>query len=226
MVVSGKRPTRPVASNDLGISDQIWQLLTDCWSANRLNRPDVIEVRNLLHEATPAWAPLPVPGCSEDVRDDGSELDWSDADDTAKVESAQQATPNVSNLDNVFDDVSIFFQDTNISAIISRAEEPVSHITMLPAVADITNGIDASLVDHHTRTPQDTRTAAPITSLSSNSGIPPQSAPSSKEAEDGEKRIKTTVNPLIDILQDIQNALTLFSASGWCYLSASRGLAG
>jgi serine/threonine protein kinase len=98
MVVSGKRPTRPVASNDLGISDQIWQLLTDCWSADRLNRPGIIKVQKLVQEAVPAWAPPPAPDLSEDVKDDGSELDWSDTDNTVKFplrECAQDSGSNV-----------------------------------------------------------------------------------------------------------------------------------
>jgi hypothetical protein len=40
----------------------------DCWSADRLNRPGVVEARKLLQEAVPAWAPLQTPDYSEDVR--------------------------------------------------------------------------------------------------------------------------------------------------------------
>jgi serine/threonine protein kinase len=53
MVVSGQRPTRPAGSSELGLSDQIWHLLTDCWSADRLDHPDIIKVRELLQEAVP-----------------------------------------------------------------------------------------------------------------------------------------------------------------------------
>jgi serine/threonine protein kinase len=67
MVVSGERPTRPAGSTNLGISDQIWQLLIECWSVDRLDRPDVIKVRELLQEAVPIWTPPPAPGSSEDV---------------------------------------------------------------------------------------------------------------------------------------------------------------
>jgi hypothetical protein len=130
MVVSGKRPARPAGSHDLGISDQVWQLLTDCWSADRPSRPNVIKVRNFIQEAVPAWTPPPAPGVSEDDGDDESESDWTVADDTVKVplgEGAQDSGSNVSILHISCDNFSIVVQDTDIvSATTSQVEEPAS----------------------------------------------------------------------------------------------------
>jgi serine/threonine protein kinase len=127
MVVSGERPTRPAGSTDLGLSDQIWQLLTDCWSADRLDRPDVTRVRELLQEAVPVWTPPPASGFSEDVGDDGSEFDWTDPNDTVEVplgEGAQDPTSNVSITNTSFDNFLKIVQD--MDAIIRRNEGPVS----------------------------------------------------------------------------------------------------
>jgi serine/threonine protein kinase len=189
MVVNGERPARPPASNDLGISDEIWQLLVKCWSADRSNRPGVAGVRELLQEAVPAWAALPVPGCSEDVGDDESDLEWSDCDDTAKVElkeSARYSGSNVSDLDTVFDDVSNIVQNTNtISTTIHQAEEPVSRAIVI----GVTNGINALLPVVDTGTPRNTRTTTAIAS-SSNSGTAVRSASSSTKVDDEEKEIR------------------------------------
>jgi tetratricopeptide (TPR) repeat protein len=188
MVVNGKRPTRPVASSDLGISDEIWLLLTDCWSADRSNRPGVTKVRNLVQEAVPAWAPLPALGCSEDVGDDESEFDWTDCDDVVKIqprEGIQHAAPNVSNPDTVFNDISNVVQDTNtISTIIRRAEEPANHAVVTGAI----NGFNALLLD--TGIPQNIRMTPTITSSSSNSGTALRSESSSNKVDDEEKEIK------------------------------------
>jgi tetratricopeptide (TPR) repeat protein len=192
MVVSGKRPTRPADASDLGISDPIWRLLTDCWSADRQGRPDVVQVWNMVQEAVPTWAPPPASGFSKDVGDDESELDWTVADDTVKAplgEGAQDSRSDVSIINIYFENYSNIVQDTDaISATISQAEEPLIQVKKLPIVSATTNGIDTPPVD--TGTPRNTRTATKTTSFASNSGITPHSASGSNKVNDEETEIK------------------------------------
>jgi hypothetical protein len=54
-VVNGKRPSRPVNSESLGISDPLWATLWSCWIADPTRRPGVEAVRKLLQQEIPTW---------------------------------------------------------------------------------------------------------------------------------------------------------------------------
>jgi len=43
-VIQGERPPMPTNASDLGISDELWQLLARCWNTDRNKRPQIDEV--------------------------------------------------------------------------------------------------------------------------------------------------------------------------------------
>ena len=43
-VIQGERPTIPVNASELGISEDLWQLLVKCWNHNYPERPKINEI--------------------------------------------------------------------------------------------------------------------------------------------------------------------------------------
>lgn len=43
-VLGGVRPSKPQNARDLGLSDELWKLLEDCWKTEREHRPPVKDV--------------------------------------------------------------------------------------------------------------------------------------------------------------------------------------
>ena len=43
-VLGGERPSKPANALELGLSDEVWKLLEDCWQTDRISRPSVRDV--------------------------------------------------------------------------------------------------------------------------------------------------------------------------------------
>lgn len=56
-VMSGVRPDRPINAEVLGLSDVIWQIVENCWSPQRDERPTADVVLQCLNKATRYWVP-------------------------------------------------------------------------------------------------------------------------------------------------------------------------
>ena len=52
-VVIGKRPARPPGPNEW-VSDDVWNLISRCWSPSLDDRPDVDHAMNVLNDAADA----------------------------------------------------------------------------------------------------------------------------------------------------------------------------
>jgi hypothetical protein len=129
MVVAGQRPTRPMNSMKLGISDEMWQLLECCWNADRLTRPGVTKVRNFLQEAIPTWTPLPPDDPSWDVQDDESEIVWTTTSETLGAEFRLNAQLGVSDLNSMPRVDTKSAQDTSGSSHTPRDDTTTSDIS-------------------------------------------------------------------------------------------------
>lgn len=44
MVLGGERPSKPENALELGLSDEVWKLLEDCWQTDRTSRPSIKDV--------------------------------------------------------------------------------------------------------------------------------------------------------------------------------------
>ena len=58
-VVRGVRPSKPANARDIGLSDQVWELLEGCWEEERSLRPPVRDVLARLNLAASARRILP-----------------------------------------------------------------------------------------------------------------------------------------------------------------------
>ena len=54
-IPNSDRPQKPEAMENLGFTDQLWELVKQCWSANTSARPDVRTVISHLNHATWLW---------------------------------------------------------------------------------------------------------------------------------------------------------------------------
>jgi hypothetical protein len=66
-VILGERPVMPSNAKDLGISDELWQLLFRCWYTNYTKRPSINEIlRHLYNDPARAlvFPPSQIPPAS------------------------------------------------------------------------------------------------------------------------------------------------------------------
>lgn len=58
-VLQGTKPSKPTNATELGISDNVWGLLEDCWQTERQLRPPVKNVLERVKLAASACGTLP-----------------------------------------------------------------------------------------------------------------------------------------------------------------------
>lgn len=77
-VLEGERPIKPVNATELGLSDEVWKLLEDCWQPQRALRPSVKDVLDRVRGAALVYGTLPpvgdVPQHYEDPESDFSKF--------------------------------------------------------------------------------------------------------------------------------------------------------
>ena len=54
-ILDGTRPYKPAAAAELGLVDELWELLQRCWNADPELRPGLRTIRARLGEVTPLW---------------------------------------------------------------------------------------------------------------------------------------------------------------------------
>ena len=55
IVFNDKRPQRPMDSERLGFTNEVWELLRRCWENKSYARPSIEEVSTCLERATETW---------------------------------------------------------------------------------------------------------------------------------------------------------------------------
>jgi len=73
-VLVGERPSKPANALELGLSDEVWKLLEDCWKTDRFSRPSVRDVSDRVKRAAS------VCGILSSVRDAPQQYEDSDSD--------------------------------------------------------------------------------------------------------------------------------------------------
>ena len=74
-VLEGERPQRPANALELGLSDDVWKLLEECWQTQRALRPSVKDVLGRVKAAASACSTLPpVGGIPKPYEDPESDL--------------------------------------------------------------------------------------------------------------------------------------------------------
>ena len=43
-VVSGKRPPKPENAEEIGMTEAVWELMSECWREDRAKRPEILQV--------------------------------------------------------------------------------------------------------------------------------------------------------------------------------------
>jgi len=71
-VVEGERPGRPQGREEVWFTDDLWEVLGQCWSPQPERRPTIDTVLQCLESGSRAWQPLP---------SDSDDYAWSDSDD-------------------------------------------------------------------------------------------------------------------------------------------------
>lgn len=75
MVLRGARPPKPTNALELGLSDEVWELLEDCWQTERQLRPSAKDVLGRVKLAASACGTLsPVGGVARRYEDLDSTL--------------------------------------------------------------------------------------------------------------------------------------------------------
>ena len=74
-VLEGERPTKPANAVELGLSDEVWKLLEDCWQPQRALRPSVKDVLDCVQGAASLYGTLsPVGDVPQRYEDPESDL--------------------------------------------------------------------------------------------------------------------------------------------------------
>lgn len=55
LVLEGKRPERPNGPEGMLFTDDLWQLLTQCWKPHRNSRPSIEDILKVLEQVSTAW---------------------------------------------------------------------------------------------------------------------------------------------------------------------------
>ena len=73
-VTKGKHPGRPRGSERVWFTDDLWEMLKQCWSPQPKDRPNVQAVLGCLERVSTALRPLPAGACDDIKLDSGDEL--------------------------------------------------------------------------------------------------------------------------------------------------------
>ena len=71
-VIDGERPERPQGPEATWFTDDLWEMLDQCWSSQPKVRPTVEAVLERLDRGSTAWQPLP-PSPNDDVQTDSDD---------------------------------------------------------------------------------------------------------------------------------------------------------
>ena len=71
-VVDGERPERPQGPERVWFTDDLWEMLGQCWLPQPEVRPTIEAVLERLERGSTAWQPLP-PSAGDDVRTDSND---------------------------------------------------------------------------------------------------------------------------------------------------------
>ena len=58
-IVEGKRPGRPEGKEGAWFTNDLWEMLEQCWSLEPERRPAIDDVLRCLRQGSAAWQPLP-----------------------------------------------------------------------------------------------------------------------------------------------------------------------
>ena len=54
-VLNGTRPAKPEDAASLGFTSELWEIVEQCWLADRNERPTLSAVLSCLTDAAPSW---------------------------------------------------------------------------------------------------------------------------------------------------------------------------
>ena len=86
-VIEGDRPGRPEGAEGAWFTDDLWQMLNQCWEAQPGSRPSVQVVLECLERVSRAWSP-PSPQADEDSGTD--ESDWYITAEAAQIDEGAE----------------------------------------------------------------------------------------------------------------------------------------
>ena len=74
-VLGGERPSKPANAPELGLSDEVWRLLEDCWRTERTLRPSIKDVLGRVRMGASVCGILsPVGGVTQRYEDPDSDF--------------------------------------------------------------------------------------------------------------------------------------------------------
>ena len=76
-VIEGERPGRPEGKEEVWFTDDLWEILEQCWLPQPERRPAIDGVLQCLKRGSVAWQPLP-PDSDDDTQSDSDADDQSD----------------------------------------------------------------------------------------------------------------------------------------------------
>jgi len=71
-VIEGERPGRPQGKEGVWFTDNLWEMLEQCWLPQAERRPTIDAVLQCLQWGSTAWQPLP-PDSDDDTRSDSDD---------------------------------------------------------------------------------------------------------------------------------------------------------
>ena len=74
-VIEGERPEKPEGAQGLWFTDDLWEMLKQCWAAQRESRPSIEAVLECLEQITETWKPPPQQ-TNEDAEADEDDWDY------------------------------------------------------------------------------------------------------------------------------------------------------
>jgi len=78
-IVEGERPARPQGEEEVWFTDDLWEMLGQCWSSQPERRPTIDTVLQFFKQGSMAWEPLPPrPSSGGYISDDQSHFTLSD----------------------------------------------------------------------------------------------------------------------------------------------------
>lgn len=88
-VIRGHYPIRPKNSMDIGLSDNVWEVVRLCWNTDASERPDVKRVLEVIKAESKCWnvAPRDISDEEKHVSDDSS-IDHGPSPDASSIYSS------------------------------------------------------------------------------------------------------------------------------------------